>query len=182
MICGGRSFAERKLHVICPTVGATDSRVVTALECAADRAGAALYFHALDPGVDRDYFDLLSAYWRSGETFCIVEHDIVVRPEALVEFEECPERWCAAPYRYVGSTHYGLGCVRFDGSLLAAHPDVMDRVAVMCDPSHPPRHWCRLDAWISAVLYDRGERRDGHAGMVEHLNQGVSHGCYTAAA
>lgn len=130
-------------------------------------------------GSDRDYYDLLTRLWAEGETFVIVEHDIVVHPTAIDELEQCTHEWCGFPHYYgrYGLT-YGLGCVKFDAALMARHPDAMIRVGVMSDPTHPKRHWCRLDAWLQGtVLPHRGEVKHCHDTPVRHLGTGCSHGC-----
>lgn len=126
---------------------------------------------------DRAYYDLLASLWAAGESFAIIEHDIVVYPSAPLELAACPFPWCGLPYAYGNTTTYGLGCVKFSEGLIARHPDAMLRVGVMSDPTHPARHWCRLDAWLTAVLTSVGEGRHEHKGLVRHLGNGCAHGC-----
>lgn len=126
------------------------------------------------------YFDLLSELWAAGETFAIVEHDIVVDESVVDELEWCPHPWCAFPYRYLYGYHHGLGCVRFHRDILRRHPKAMSLVGAMSDEGHPPKHYCRLDGWLRTVLSRRGESMHQHWQMVTHLqsNPGHSgHGC-----
>lgn len=129
---------------------------------------------------ERDYFDLLADAWATGETFCVVEHDIVVNPDSLDELYGCPHDWCAFPYRYgTCERYYGLGCVKFSADLIARCPDAMTRVGVMSDPTHEKRHWCRLDSWLQYVILPNfGEQMHRHDTPVGHLGGRVAaHGC-----
>jgi hypothetical protein len=130
-------------------------------------------------GSDRAYFDLLSRLWSNGETFCIVEHDIVIHPAALDELEACAGDWCGFPHDYhEWGEQYGLGCVKFTDRLIARNPTALRRVGVMSDERHPKRHWCRLDAWLQGVILPgSGERRCCHQPAVTHLGDGSAHGC-----
>lgn len=127
---------------------------------------------------DRAYFDLLASLWAAGDSFIICEQDIVPHPTAFDDLANCRHDWCAFPYEYVGHKTYGLGLVKFSAELIARHPDAMERVAVMRDPTHEPRHWCRLDAWLQGVILPlAGEVPHGHEPMVKHLGDGCAHGC-----
>lgn len=137
-------------------------------------------------GSDIDYYALLASVWAAGESFCLVEHDVVVTPTALSELEACESDWCAfqTPYRAgAGGVHAGLGCVKFSAALLARVPDAMRDVARMSDPVHPPMHWCRLDHWLQTVaLPGARERMCVHGPPLEHLRDHdgpptPSHGC-----
>lgn len=134
-------------------------------------------------GSDTAYYCLLRDLWAAGETFTLVEHDIVVTGEALDSLDECDSDWCACPYPYVnGWVFAGLGCTRFDAAIVRRHPDLMGVVADMSDDTHPPRHWCRLDAWISNELTRRGERRCETHPQVGHRMtnpRASAHGCFT---
>lgn len=133
------------------------------------------------PGDDAYYY-LLRRLWEAGETFTIVEHDIIVNSNSLDTLAYCANEWCACPYLYIGGWHAGLGCTRFRAELLARHPDVMAVVQGMSDRTHPPMHWCRLDEWIRNTLEARGERCCEQHPPVQHIMQNPnssSHGCYT---
>ena len=130
---------------------------------------------------DDSYFALLSGLWAAGETFAVVEQDIVIGPGTMPSLQGCAGDWCAFGYAYMAAgAYYGLGCTRFSAALLARVPDALDRVAVMHDETHRPRHWCRLDSWLSAVLRESGEKRCEHLPPVGHLNRYPSHGCAEA--
>jgi len=131
-------------------------------------------------GSSEAYFDLLHDLWGKGESFIIVEHDVVVHPTALQELEECKYSWCAFPTPYFNGQHVGLGCVKFGSLLLKRFPKAMDQVATMHDPKHPPKHWCRLDTWLQTQVLLTNERHV-HAPALRHLRKTETihpnHGC-----
>lgn len=133
----------------------------------------------LDPRDDGAYWRFWRDTWKRGESVIVVEHDITPTPDVLADLESCPGDWCAQPYPYInGGTYTGLGCVKFTGALMAAVPGLWDQVAAMSDHGHPPRHWCRLDAWSHHVLTAWGCRRCEHRLTVGHTpHAGSSHGC-----
>lgn len=132
---------------------------------------------------DEAYFRLLGHCWGTSWDFAIVEQDIVVAPDTLESFRQCPNAWCCAPYPYLASqTYHGLGCVRFRGSLLRQHPTVMEAVGLRCDPRHPFKHWCSLDAYLQRELHRRSAVPCRDHPPVGHLHTVPSHGCIDLAA
>jgi hypothetical protein len=83
---------------------------------------------------DASYYAALLDIWAQGETFALLEHDVVCRPDVVQAFEECPEPWCA--YGYGDICHWScmdawrnvLGCTRFRRELVQAVPDALSRV------------------------------------------------------
>lgn len=133
-------------------------------------------------GSDDAYWALLQRLWSRGQTFSIVEHDIIVRPDSLDELAGCPSPWCSFEVPFVGSwgdTYAGLGCAKFSASLIARAPEALARVAeIPGDDVHPAKHWCRVDAWLAAVLQVAGETKCVHGPPLEHLRD---HGAATPA-
>lgn len=131
-------------------------------------------------GSDHAYWELLSDLWSKGKTFVIVEHDIIVHKTALQELADCDHDWCAFPTYYFSATHIGLGCAKFGSSLIKRYPDALDKVAKLSDAKHPPKHWCRLDAWLQTRVLPQSERH-AHQTIVGHVRSGSvikpSHGC-----
>jgi hypothetical protein len=134
---------------------------------------------------DSSYWELLRDLWAAGQTFAIVEQDIVVAETTLDELRLCDGDWCAMPFPYRGNPRaFSLACTKFSAALIARHPDLMAEVAEMWDEKHPPRHWCRMDAWLFGALIARGERRCEHVRSepVGHVGAQVpSHGCLVDA-
>lgn len=136
-------------------------------------------------GNDEAYWDLLHGLWAKQQTFVVVEHDIVVTPDAVDELLACQRPWCSFAYTYAGTQYAGLGCAKFEAKLMTAHPDVFDIVATMSDEGHNQKHWCRLDGWSQNVLRDTyGEELHVHIGGLVHIRRSgesvpmPSHGCW----
>jgi hypothetical protein len=123
------------------------------------------------------YWELLAELWADGQDWAIVEQDIIINPDTLTSFEECPEEWCVSPYPYLsGPAHPGLGCARFRQSLMARLPDVMDTVATYNYAGHGPKHWCTLDDALRRTLQNLGVTVHLHD-RVAHLHTQPTHGC-----
>ena len=77
---------------------------------ALDATGYPVELHDVS-GSDFDYWRLLATLWKdTSSDLCIVEQDVVVRPDTLAKFDECLNPWCAGFYKYLGSDRYsGLG-------------------------------------------------------------------------
>lgn len=130
---------------------------------------------------DDSYCELLADLWQIGKSFIIVEHDIVVNETTIDELRACDHDWCAMPFPYRGEDFaYSLACTKFSAALIRRHPQLMERVAEMWDDKHPPKHWCRMDAWIFGQLTHAGEQRHEHrfSEPVAHIGpQFPKHGC-----
>lgn len=140
-------------------------------------------------GSDDAYWRLLRRMWSRGDTFIVIEQDVVVRPDSLDALLECPEPWCSFQVPYVGKLYAGLSCAKFSAGLIARHPDALERIASIEDEDHTPRHWCRLDSHLqSHVLNPGGEIVHVHGPPLEHLRDGSEpespweigpvHGCW----
>ena len=145
-------------------------------------AALSWYPHQLQYVGDRDdaYFDFLQQWWTSQEREIVtVEHDIVPQRELIEEMLNCERAWCSAIYQWEGgATLQGLGLCKFSLSIRRAVPDLFDRIADKSDDTHPPKHWCRLDAWIQREL----ERSSGETvcvhrrlDLIEHTDPNRSH-------
>lgn len=127
---------------------------------------------------ETSYWELLSFLWTEGDTFTIVEHDVVPAPDTIAGFQRCRRAWCCAPYPLDRSPAYpGLGCCRFRDVLLRAHPDLMDDVAVHKYAGHCFKHWCILDAAIQRELWRRKRGACTAHRHVAHRAGPPSHGC-----
>lgn len=123
-------------------------------------------------GSHESYWRLLSALWREGTAFLVVEHDIEVNPEAIRQAAECDCDWGVSPYRGPGGDLlYGsLGCTRFSARLLATAPDAIEQVGGIDDagPAIPLRDWRRIDSRLLGVLRQRGHEPHVHAEVLHH--------------
>ena len=123
------------------------------------------------------YWDLLSGLWKAGETFVIVEHDIVIHPDTIDDLLDCDAPWCAATYPYLDGMYPGLGCMKFDEKLMARLPDLLDQVATFNYPGHGPKHYCTLDAAIQRNLWSSGLWACVNHKSVGHMHRWPGHGC-----
>lgn len=129
-----------------------------------------IYNLADDP--DYGYGKLLARHWADGDTFCVVEHDVIVHPTVFDEFDACSEPYCAFPYPLGPYVAPALGCTRFRAELLAELPDVMERVLKVPTNYGDPGHWRQLDTVLMrTVLLNRyGRQPHIHLPAVEHAN------------
>lgn len=124
---------------------------------------------------DYAYGRLLKRLWREGESFALVEHDVLPHPDTLARFALCDRWYCSAPYEW--TTHVGvtLGCTKFGREGLLAYPDAAE---IACRiPSNygdgTGGHWKQLDVFLqAAVLRDLySEQPHAHLPPVRHLNE-----------
>ncbi len=132
---------------------------------------------------DEDYWSLLAGLWADGESFCIVEHDVVVEPDVFVELEACPSDWCGFPVPYFRGSYAGLACAKFGDELIARNPRAVVRAGEMSNARHPRKHWCTLDHFLQReVLAQRNEVRCIHPRVLGHIRDGdvyrPSHDCH----
>jgi hypothetical protein len=160
------------VRIICPHAGPIADQTRTAL----DTTGRV--WEPVDVSArDTAYTLLLQDLWSADETFAIVEHDIVIRPDTLDEFEDCDHPWCAFTYRFRATHIAGLGCTRFRTNLLAAYPDAVAKTWAEATEVHPYGHWCNLDDRLTRALTAAGATRHLHQPPVGHLNPMPTHGC-----
>lgn len=83
-------------------------------------------------GSDIAYYLSMKEIWEKGETFAVLEHDCVGRPDIIQAFEDCPEPWCCFGYHDIcheecmNAWRNMLGCTRFRKELIEAVPDAME--------------------------------------------------------
>ena len=119
-------------------------------------------------GSDSDYWHLLDGLWTAGDTFCILEHDVLPLPDSFDELESCEGDWCAFPTPYLSGTYPGLGCVKFSADILRAVPDAMTRVGLRSNDTHGPRHYCTIDTFLRTVLMAEGFDQCVHERVLAH--------------
>jgi hypothetical protein len=125
---------------------------------------------------DYSYHALVKDLWNKGESFLLVEEDVLAPPTLLKKMAGCPEPWCGAyGWRFSGPVgpgetkpqhpkrekEFALFCNKFDASLLARTKGMLDR---------SPLKWTQLDLAILGTLAQRGAERHEH-GPVKHLTQ-----------
>lgn len=136
-------------------------------------------------GPDDTYWRMWRAVWDPTLGGVLnVEHDITYHDKVSRQLIECPADWCAAPYPYLDRPQqYGLGLVKFSAALIARRRSLWEHVGMLGDENHPPRHWCRLDAYSYQYLVGFGEERCEEHGQVGHVGhpgrRSSAHGCFT---
>ena len=123
-------------------------------------------------GDDYAYGRLLRDLWARGETFCVIEHDVVPWAHTLPELACCPDPYCAVPYPWQQAVGVALGCTKFDSLLLRAYPDAVEIALRIPSNYGGPGHWRQLDVWLqAAVLRDLyGFQPHCHLPAVQHRN------------
>jgi len=114
------------------------------------------------------YAGLLTALWEAGETFALLEHDVVCPDDAVRSFEECPEPWCSYWYSDIccdgcrEAWRNQLGCTRFRADLIAAVPDAVSSI-----PPGGLLEWTNLCDGVGNNLRAAGFTHHWH-GAAEH--------------
>ena len=135
-------------------------------------------------GSDTAYWELLSDLWAEGESFVVVEHDIIIRHDTLDELEACPEPWCGFPVAYLGGEYPGMACVKFTDRIISACPGALIQSGRMSTDQHSPGHWCTTDHFLQMVVLPAavGHHKHVHSPALGHyradgLPPMPSHGC-----
>ena len=110
------------------------------------------------------YHALLSRLWLEGETFMIIEHDVLPVPGIVEEMWNCNNSWCGAQYIIGGGfMAHPLGFTKFDARMINAWPGLIDEL--------PAKSWRVLDGKIYEAAYKAHLSLHPH-GKVIHLNRG----------
>ncbi len=88
-------------------------------------------------GSDFAYYDVLRRLWSTGETVCILEHDVEPEGALIPEFAACPQPYCSIALS-------GLACVKFGQDLMQRWPEVFEEMG--------PTHWAFLDTYVRGAL------------------------------
>ena len=155
------------MKVIVPFAVSEHSWALAATQLSLRQDGVEAQFEQMR-GVE-DYFTLFARHWEQGETFTIVEHDIVPWPGALQELENCSGLWCTLPYYCsVGWIRDGLGATKFSADLMKQFPNFLQ--APFPDCCAHTRHYCGLDRLIAHRMMELGIEPHVHQPGVVNLN------------
>jgi hypothetical protein len=83
--------------------------------------------------------------WKDEVDFTNVEHDVIVQPGQLEQFDMCPGEWCVVP-ELGGSP--SLSLARFRAGFIEANPRIWGDEWVL--PSGQGRSWTWLDSHLIA--------------------------------
>jgi hypothetical protein len=117
------------------------------------------------------YWAAMAMWWKNGEMFMVLEHDVVCRPDIIAEFDACPEPWCA--FGYANMCHPEcmeawrnlLGCTRFRAEIIAAVPDAVTSV----DPKY--YDWHNMCDGVGNNLRAAGFTHHWHYPPAEHTQR-----------
>jgi hypothetical protein len=136
------------------------------------RGGAHLW--RLDDPVE-GYGRFMADRWDEGESFIVIEHDVVPTRNAIDSLQVCPRPLCFFGYEGEDRLSLMFGCVRFSADFIAAHPDLWTRFLAARDVAegHPDydfsasrcRRWMMLPEWVDHAT---GAPAHFH-GRVRHL-------------
>lgn len=154
------------------TPGALRDETADALrQCVATEPRARWMTFAIDPLDHRAYGGTLQNEWQfchaAHEGLAIVEPDIVVRPDVIDAFLNCPEPYCAFPYALLTDVMPALGCTRFSAAFIRKYPTLMrDAVATRVG-------FRQFDIVVQRhiLVAQFGEQPHVHLPPVEHLNE-----------
>jgi hypothetical protein len=114
-------------------------------------------------GNDDRYWNLIREAWATGDTFFIVEQDVIPWQGALHQMDECDQGWCTLPTmchgRFITTT---LGCVKFGASEIERRPGFWDDI----EPT-----WYHLDAGFSDKIGWPFIKPHAHVPAAIHLNE-----------
>lgn len=125
---------------------------------------------------DTAYAELIEQLWTDGDSFLMIEHDMVPTVAMVEQMAACPCPWAAQIYEIenhrevdgLGCT-VGLGMTRFAWHLLTAEPDAATAAAEVVD-GLPVRSWRGVDRRLVAVLDGRHYTAHVHRPYVPHLH------------
>ena len=123
-------------------------------------------FWEIDPDDPFQYGRILADYWQQGESFAVVEPDIVIREDVAEAIMSCKCDYGCFPYAWRTDVGPALGCTWFRAPFLARYPDAMKKVQAQNVT------WRQLDVVLMRHVLAReyGEQPHVHLPAVEHLN------------
>jgi hypothetical protein len=125
-----------------------------------------LDLHILDAKDQFAYGQIIQGYWERGETFMVVEPDIVIRKDVVDAFLHCECEYGCFPYPWLTDVGPALGCTWFRSSFLKKYPEAMREV------NETRVMWNQIDVVLMRHVLARkhGEQPHVHLPPVEHLN------------
>ncbi len=154
------------MRVVVPFAG--PSWPIHAVKLALRQDGVEAEFHHMTN--DQSYYRLLAGLWGKGESFTVIEHDIVVWPGAVQELANCPHSICSLPYYCsVGWIKDGLGCTKFSSKVMKQYPNFLNRPFPTC--CQHTDNYCGLDRLMAHRAQELGIDFHVHSPGVINLNE-----------
>jgi hypothetical protein len=112
------------------------------------------------------YARVLANHWQTGETFMVVEPDIVVRHDVIEAFRTCGCPYGCYPYPWLTDVGPALGCTWFKAEFLAKYPAAMKGV------QDSNVSWNQVDVVLMRHILARHYKEQPHVHLpaVQHLN------------
>jgi hypothetical protein len=121
------------------------------------------------------YHNAFNRYWREGQRFMIVEHDLVPTLEQLDELAACEYAWCTQPYTHPyheGKHHTAIfeafGVVCFKEWAMEFMPDITIDMLDIKKVDNKFARWIQLDSRFLSAATKRGVDRHKHDSIVTH--------------
>lgn len=158
------------MRIVCPHVGSPHPRTREALQSFSLQKPCSVEYVNVG-GSDTAYSELVCDLWAAGESFAIVEHDIVVRPDVLEAFATDPAPFIAYPYCWITNVGVALGCNRFSGEFVQAYPTAAAKAANVSG-AYGRGHWREFDYFLIRLILEERYGQVPKIGLppVEHLN------------
>jgi hypothetical protein len=127
-------------------------------------------------GSDMAYGELVARLWSAGQSFLLLEHDVLAGPKLLKAMWACPEPWCAGfAWRYTSPLHPGedrprrptrekefaLFLNKFSADLIHQTPNIIGAFRGL--------RWTQIDLRLLPML--KGSATPCQHGPVVHLHQ-----------
>ena len=109
------------------------------------------------------YWGLMRGLWEEGETFIVIEHDVLPWPGAIQELQNCSEDWCSFTYEMKNGygIYHAFGCTKFGKGLIEALPDAWMQIE--------DHNWNRLDSQFCKLALMAGLVPHPHRPPVIHF-------------
>jgi hypothetical protein len=156
------------MRIVVPYVGEPHPDTRAALAEQAPEPGRVEYIDV--GGSPTAYYELFVALWQAGQSFILIEHDIVIAPGTIDAFESCTQSWCSVS-RGVGRDGRPLNLLsmhrlyRWQVGQLQCNrfrSDMMVGQANTCRLSVGLQHWGNFGKKLLIRLESRGQRPHIH--------------------
>jgi len=134
-------------------------------------------------GDSENYYRFLSREWSKGQSFVLLEGDILPDEDLLVELAVCPEPWCVFVYLYSSPDLQGRNWLtatwgmpgKYSADLMRRYPNALrdltsPEAAQWSGERLPATHWYRVGAALSDFsLMKYGLQPHIHLRPIRHL-------------
>jgi hypothetical protein len=148
------------VRLIVPYTGIQRPEILRAL------ASSGRSWEATDVRAEGAYADLVASLWRQGQDFCLVDGDMLIRPDCLDVLEACPAPWCGFCYPH---SIKGFPFLMVDMAFIRFRAEVMERFPKLLEDLEGSWSPVELDAYVRDVLMSYGLGRHEHGPQVHRV-------------